>query len=100
MNIVFIIVIILGILSISLIEVMDNSLPEFICLILGIICIIIGVTGLVINIDSKTNTVVVTTIQGQETFKDCTYNLYDDYIKIEQDEEVIIFYNPVEIKVK
>ena len=97
MWIIFLIIFIIGIILISVGFIFEFDL----CVILSIFMIIIGIIGFFVCFPNRVyKTVIVITAEQEQTFHNCNYNTHDTYVEIWQDEEEILIYNPVEIKVK
>ncbi len=97
MWVIFLITFIIGVILISIGYIFELDL----CVILSVFMIIIGIIGFLICFPKRTyKTIIVITAEQEQTFHNCDYDTHDTYVEIWQDEEKILIYNPVEIKVK
>ena len=65
-------------------------------IIIGFICIVFA--GALKEEPKKI--VTVTTELGSYEYNNCNYLLHTDFIEIRQDNQKIIYYNPIEVKIK
>lgn len=64
--------------------------------IIGFICIVLY--GALKGEPKKI--ITITTELGSYEYDNCNYSLHNNYIEIKQDNQKIIYYNPIEVKIK